>query len=543
METTIPTETLVTSDPNTVRYYKANPHLNFVIMNQIFTNILQNLSSNLSDTLTSTINTKILSVVSDIEHKLDSFKTGFNDKLHETKREYIEDIKVILTNHGLTNNEKMTAIVEKNTDNILTKTSMIINDIIPRTHEKTYAQIESCIRNSCLSIERDTQKLLESKDSSTSQAKDIVTNIENIFSKMITTIQQPIFTFIQSSEERTTNGLQQLKQESSMNNLVQDKLTHELTEFLNKYKNNSSTKGNVSETELYHMLQYLMQQDEVLNVSSDTASCDFRVNRKDKDKPTILFENKDYSRNVTTEEVRKFERDIQLQNSNRTVESQLTHGIFISQKTPITFKDNFQIDIINGCIHLYLTNLHYDTDKLKTAIEIVDNLASKLLIIQHNKDDGFAITQEDVNELADEYRLFGMQKMAMQETIKTNNKLLLDKLEDIQLPRIKKLLVKFGNVENDNDFKCMFCNVWSGKNKASLAAHIRNCKSNHQKNKPTTLDVEVLGPQQATNLDSVVLSSSSVSSSTSSSSSSPLGSSLQPKQKKIKITHSKQTNP
>jgi hypothetical protein len=204
-----------------------------------------------------------------------------------------------------------------------------------------------------------------------------------------------------------------------------------------------------------------MPHDELLNVSSDTASCDFKVNRKNKEKPTILFENKDYGRNVTTDEVKKFERDLQ---------QQKTHGIFISQKTPITFKESFQIDIIDGLIHLYIPNANYDVDKLKTAIDIIDNLSSKLQFIQHNKDDGFVINQEDIAEIADEYRIFGIQKIAMQETIRTNNKQLLDKLEEIQLPKIKKLLMKMGNIENDNDFKCTVCNIWCGKNKASLAA-------------------------------------------------------------------------
>ena len=54
----------------------------------------------------------------------------------------------------------------------------------------------------------------------------------------------------------------------------------------------------------------------------------------------------------------------------------------------------------------------------------------------------------------------------------------LDKMEEIQLPKLKKLFIKIGNIENDNEFKCMFCNVWSGKNKASLGAHMRNCKFN-----------------------------------------------------------------
>ena len=470
------------TDETIITYYKENPHLDFVIMNHIFISILKKLSSNLTDTINTTINSKILSVVSNIEHKVDTFKSGFNDKLHETKKEYIEDVKVILTNNILTNNEKISAIIEKNADTILTKTTMMINDIIPKTQDKTYALIESCIKSSCVLIEKDTKKLLETKDKTENQTKDIISNIEGILSKMISTIQQPIFTFIQSSEERTSTTLQQMKDGVLMKNHIQDKLTNELNDFLNKYKNNSSTKGNVSETELYHMLQFIMPHDEVLNVSSDTASCDFKVNRKHKEKPSILFENKDYARNVTTDEVRKFERDIQLQK---------THGIFISQKTPITFKESFQIDIIDGLIHLYIPNANYDVDKLRTAIDIIDNLSSKLQLIQHNKDDGFLINQTEVDEIVDEYRIFGIQKLAMQETIRTTNKQLLEKLEEIQLPKIKKILMKLGTIENDNDFKCMFCNIWSGKNKASLAAHTRNCKSN-QKNKLVVEETDII---------------------------------------------------
>ena len=51
--------------------------------------------------------------------------------------------------------------------------------------------------------------------------------------------------------------------------------------------------------------------------------------------------------------------------------------------------------------------------------------------------------------------------------------------------------MKLGTIENDNDFKCMFCNIWSGKNKASLAAHTRNCKSN-QKNKLVVEETDII---------------------------------------------------
>jgi hypothetical protein len=49
-----------------------------------------------------------------------------------------------------------------------------------------------------------------------------------------------------------------------------------------------------------------------------------------------------------------------------------------------------------------------------------------------------------------------------------------------------------GNIENDNDFKCTFCNSWSGKNKASLGAHIRNCKSNPKNKDVLEISTEIL---------------------------------------------------
>jgi len=76
--------------------------------------------------------------------------------------------------------------------------------------------------------------------------------------------------------------------------------------------------------------------------------------------------------------------------------------------------------------------------------------------------------------------------LQMLETIRLVNKQLVDKLEEIQLPKIKKFLMNYGTIENDNDFKCSYCNSWSGKNKASLAAHIRNCKLN-----PKNTDSEI----------------------------------------------------
>ena len=475
-------ENIIVSDPTIISFYKSNPNLNFIAMNHIFIDILKSLSTNLSSTITSTINSKILTLVTDIHSNL---KTEIILKLHEFKKEYIEDVKSILLNNSLSTHEKITNIIERNNDSLLAKTTLIVNEVIPKSNDKNYVQIENCIKSFCSSISQDTAKLLEmtNKDD---KNQSIIENIETKMNSMFSTIQQPMFSFIKSSEDRTNLGLDQIKEFLTTQNQSQQLLHSELNDFLNKYKNNSSSKGNISESELYFMLQSLMPSDEIIRVGTDTATCDFKVNRVDKTKPTILFENKDYTRSVNTDEVKKFERDLQTQKS---------HGIFLSQKSPITYKHNFQIDIINGLIHLYIPNAEYDTEKLRLAVDIIDNLSLRLQMIDNASEEDIPISKEDLDDVLDEYKTFVNQKMQMNELIKTMSKQLNDKMEEIQLPKLNKLFIKIGRLENDNEFKCSFCNNYSGKNKASLGAHMRNCKMN-PKNKEQEVENIIISDEE-----------------------------------------------
>ena len=473
------------TDETLLAFYRENKNLDFLAMNHIFIDILKSLSTNLSNTINDTMNSKVLSIVTDIHTNLNanlnanlnSIKTDIIIKLNESKKDYIEDIKTMLQNNSLITNEKISSLIERNNDNLLARTTLIVNDIIPKSQDKNYIQIENCIKSFCSSITQDTSKLLELTNKDSKHNDSIIKDIETQFNKMIFTIQQPIFTFIQSSEERTNSGIQNVKDNLIIQQTINQKLTSELNDFLNKYKNNSSAKGGISEAELYFMLQSIMPSDEIIKVAGDTATCDYKINRIDKNKPSILFENKDYARSATTDEVKKFERD---------VNTQKIHGVFVSQKSPITFKNNFQIDIINGLIHIYIPNAEYDTNKIKLAVDIIDSLALRLETIENSKDNEFSISKEDMDDIIEEYKTFALQKIQMIDTIKLVTKQLVDKMEEIQLPKLKKIFINLGNIENDNDFKCAFCNCWSGKNKASLAAHIRNCKYN-PKNKEITV--------------------------------------------------------
>ena len=125
---------------------------------------------------------------------------------------------------------------------------------------------------------------------------------------------------------------------------------------------------------------------------------------------------------------------------------------------------------------------------------IIDNLSCKLQTISNTNEDHYSVNKEDMDDIIEEYRIFVSQKLQMIEMIKSINKQLIDKMEEIQLPKLKKLFIKIGNIENDNEFKCVFCNTWTGKNKASLGAHVRNCKSNPKNGESLLLESSVPEP-------------------------------------------------
>lgn len=465
------TDNIIIQDKTILSFYKENPNLNIVTMNHILIDIIKKLSTNLSSTIQNSISSQILSTVTDIKGELYKINNDITNKLHETKKEYINDVKLLLTNTEFSNQEKINILIDKSNDALLTKTTLLINEVIPKSQDKNYVQIENCMKSFFTKIAEDTNRLLKiSTDNNkasldNSKNNEIIDKIEKNFNNMVSVIQQPLFNAIHTSETRTQTNIQSINDNLTLQKQIQDTLSGELNVFLNKYKTNSSVKGSVSETELYHILQSLLPSDEIIRCSKEIAYCDIRVNRKDRKLPTILFENKDYAVSVNTEEIEKFERDLKIRKC---------HGIFISQNSPITYKENFHIDIINNLIHLYIPNANYDREKIKLAISIVDSLSEKINNIngEHEK---IYLTIEEVEDLKEEYILFANKKNEIIDTIKSLTKQLIEKMDDIQIPHIKKIAAYSADSKNVG-VVCNICNKFTGKNKASLSAHMKACK-------------------------------------------------------------------
>lgn len=479
-------EEIIIKDETIISFYKENPNLNFITMNHVLIDILKKLSINISETINDTMNERIYNTLNHLVQDFTTFRnditqnninqfTSFIDKVNQNKRDYIEDVKILLSNHSLTNIDKINSIIDRHNDTLITKTNMMINEVIPKSNEIYYSQVSTNINDLSNFVNEQTNKIIqasksENKDDNKNILEEFIKNIDNQFNRMIINLQQPIFNYIQASEERTTNNIQRINDKIQKQETMQETLNIEMRGFLSRYTNNSSVKGKVSEAELYNVLQNIFPSDEIINCSNNTANCDYCVNRLNHNKPSILFENKDYSRSVSTEEVEKFQRDIK---------KQQIHGILLSQNTGITYKDNFQIEIINGLIHVYIHNVNYSTEKIKIAVDIIDNLSPKIYMLSEQFNETnmiLTIEKEDIDELHNEYLEFNEQKNNIIENIKISNKQIIDKIDTLQLNSIKKLLNKH-NLLNDNELKCNICNFFTGKNKASLAQHMRKCKS------------------------------------------------------------------
>jgi hypothetical protein len=462
------TDNIIITDPKVLAFYAANKNIDIVTINHVFIDIMNKLSTNLSNITEETINSRILQIVTNIDSNMNSFKLEFLLGLQDHKAAYIEELKTVLNTNTLSNNEKLNLIMEKNNETLLSKTTNLINDIIPKNQDRCISFIENSIKTCCSAINSDTQKLLSITNdvNPENNTKLIIENVENQLNRMISNVQQPILQLIKSNDERQTTNINQIRDNVLIQNNTQQHMSNELNNFFGRYKNKSQFKGSVAETELYFMLQHIVPAAEIINVTGSVANCDYCVKRKGDNNPDILFESKDYTNSVPTDEIEKFKRDIQLQK---------THGVLISQNSPITFKTPFQIDIINGLIHVYVPNTEYNSEKIKTAIDIIDSLHIKLQELEQGDD---KISKSQIDDILDEYKTFAIKKTRALDTFKTMSKQLQEQLEDIQLPNIRLFLVQKGKIENDANLECQFCNSYIGKNKASLSAHKKGCKFN-----------------------------------------------------------------
>ena len=434
-------------------FYHEHPEIDFEKMNIMFTDILASIMQTTNPVNNSNITSQILNGLANIQSQLTNQQSEYSKllflKLTEFKKEYIDDLKMILSSNIA---DKIAPLIKESNGTILDKTQLLLSELVPKNNENLSRQINDNIKSFCFSITTEISKTSNTGGEPLSQSSldSFIKNIDTKFSNVIDSTRK----MVDSNKDAT---LSQLSSISSS----QISLQSEVKDVLKKMEN-SSSKGKMSENIVLNILRGLFPSAEVEYVGSQKESGDIMIHRKDRQK--ILVENKCYeSRQVTSDQVKKFIHDVDIQNCS---------GLFLSQEGGIVNKDNFEINIHNRNVLLYIHNVNYDPEIIKIAIDIIDSFKTKLDEVTLTDD--YPISKDTLEEINKEYQLFVEQKLNQLKMVKEFSQKMIKNIEDLQLPCLEKMLSsRFGYITSGK-FVCEKCN-FIGKNPLALSVHKRTC--------------------------------------------------------------------
>ena len=443
-------------------FYNANPNISIESINLIILDLIEEINTDMSKVFSNTKLGEILENIKDVKKQVNMFNDNLSTKIQDHNKTFIETFKLIIGNVSNESNEKIVNMLSKNTEQFIER----INFVLPKTQEETNIKIQESLFSFQKSINEDIRTFLHTSHSD-SNLKDFISTIES----KIQLMQQPIYNIISTNQEQLNNKLSSIKEDNSVAKNTYDKVFGDLNDFLNKYKNSSQFKGQISENTLNKLLVELYPTGEVINTTGSTSCGDFMLKRNSKQ--TILFENKNYLQNINIEETKKYIKDV-LQNK--------CCGIMISQNSGIVAKPDFFIEIHDGNVLLYLHNINYSKEKIKMAVDIIDNLSERLSSInQKEGETGVTIKKETLDRINEQFQLFKTQKEMLINTSKDIQKRLITQIEDMNMPDLKMFLDdKYASIQNQQ-FICNVCNQ-PFLNKKALASHKKAHSNKGKKN-------------------------------------------------------------
>jgi hypothetical protein len=128
---------------------------------------------------------------------------------------------------------------------------------------------------------------------------------------------------------------------------------------------------------------------------------------------------------------------------------------------------------------VFVEEVNYDADKIKIAIDIIDQLKFKMdeLAEDTNEEDSsIMINEEILREINKEYQYYQSQKLLQTKTIKESFQKILKQHEESYFFNLDKFLAsKYAN-STTSKLKCDYCDDFIAKNQSALSAHQRHCK-------------------------------------------------------------------
>jgi hypothetical protein len=451
--------TMVLNNKRIYDYYKKNTGINIETMNLILLDFMEKLSTDMTSLLQNTFQGQVMNEVKELRQQMSLFQGTLLSQVQKTNEEFIEKTKLVFSVSSNENKEYLSQQLQRNTDTFMDKLQLFI----PKGNDEMNRKIQEQLSNVHKSLQEDIHTYVAKTDA---PLGDFISLLDT----KLSSIQQPLFSLIQTNQEHLSTKLSTVKEEMVVSKNTTDKLYTDLSEHFNKYKISSQFKGACSENDLEEVLVELFTEDKIENTSGKTGKGDFHLVRNEVS--YIMFETKSYRSNVDTEEVTKFVND--------TKETRL-HSIMMSQYTGIVGKKNFTIEINEyGNIMIYLHQVNFCPDKIKMAVNIIDNLAPRMKVITEEEEtNGILIDKDVLNRINNEVALFLDRKNKLKDLLKEQCKTSCAHVDTLELPDLG-LFLKDKYPEKKHK---MYCHCGYGcDNKKQL--------SNHQRTKHPKAKVE-----------------------------------------------------
>jgi len=175
-------------------------------------------------------------------------------------------------------------------------------------------------------------------------------------------------------------------------NVLRTNYEEKMQDIMNKIcktEENSSIKGKNSENAMLQNLNILFPKNVIEDTHKEPGKGDFIMT--DMEDVKILLENKDYKLSVPKKEIDKFERDI-------IINPDIVAGIFMSNKSGISKKNDFQIDIIQNKPVCYLHYTDKNIDKIKIAYDVIKAVINSGIDLSNKE------TIDNLNKLSSEIK-------------------------------------------------------------------------------------------------------------------------------------------
>ena len=458
---------LSTDNPKILDFFSNHKSLDFEetilsfisIINKLEDQINNNLSNDNVQHILSEIksnNQNILSEINFLNQNVKSIESGisqqsftFLQQLSDFKKQFIDDLRLNLSSNV---SDKYEPILKEQLNLFYQKTESLI--------PKQNSDIQDNFQQTIQTLNHDAEKFLNSTINE-STLNNFLNQVDIKFSSALSNSQQHIIQNISQQEQRLDNKISDIQEKTNAQSNQNETLNTSVTEVLKKLEN-SSAKGQMSENIMVNILHSLFPTSQIDHVGQTKETGDIILSRKNK--PKILIENKNWGKNVVQEEVKKFIHDIETQNCC---------GLFLSQNYGVANKENFEINIHDGNVLIYVHEVNNDPEKIKTAISIIDNFKERLddFNIDNNMD---SIPKEILDSINFELNSFTQKKNEIIKKCKLREKELLKDLNDLQLLSLQKYLSS-RYATSSSKFVCEYCG-FIAKNNAAKSAHLRGCQ-------------------------------------------------------------------